>query len=115
MHQDNKIRNPHRPLDLLVDDILEVVLGDIGCHHEVDHNEGGTHISADYSLKNELKVRNKIITLLEPLQVTEEWIEEKAKEIHDKGYDVYPAIRSKTYWKDFIRSLVEEIIKKEGK
>ena len=55
-------------LDKLVDDILKVVLDDMDCKHEISHDEDGAHISADYDLKNELKVRNKIIVLLEPLR-----------------------------------------------
>ena len=52
--------------DRLVDSILEVILEDMDCKHRISRNENGAHISADYSLKNELKVRNKIIAILEP-------------------------------------------------
>lgn len=55
-------------LDRLVDDILEVVLEDMDCHHEVDHDEDGTHTSVEYGFKHELKVRNKIIAILKPLK-----------------------------------------------
>ena len=60
-------------LDKLVDDILEVVLDDMDCRHEQDHDEAGVYMSVDYNFKNELKVRNKIITILEP-KVNKEWI-----------------------------------------
>ena len=53
-----------KAIDKLVDDILEVVLDDMGCHHEVDHNEGGTYTSVEYNLKDESRVRNKILALL---------------------------------------------------
>ena len=97
-------------INKLIDDILELILGDMDCHHEVDHEEGGTHMSVEYNLKDEAKLRDKIEALLKS-RVTEEWIEEKARELHDKAYEVYPSIRSTAYWKNFIRSLVEEIKK----
>jgi hypothetical protein len=52
--------------DKLVDDILEVVLEGMDCHHEQTHDEGGAYMSVDYNLKNELEVRNKIIAILKP-------------------------------------------------
>lgn len=99
--------------DRLIDDILEVVLEDMDCHHEQDNDEDGVYMSVDYNLKNELKVRNKVIALLKP-EVTEEWINKKARELFEKGI-IYPegkeneAIISLDWARDFIRSLVEEI------
>lgn len=106
--------------DKLVDDILEVVLEDMDCQHEVDHDEDGAHASVEYNLKYELKVRNKIIVLLKPYQqikemiqkpgVTEERIEEKAKEIVEEiGYRIegeYLKVHLDRA-KDFIHSLLE--------
>lgn len=55
-------------IDRLVDDILEVVLEDMDCRHEIDHDQFRTQTSVEYNLKNELKVRNKIIVILELLK-----------------------------------------------
>ena len=52
-------------MDKLIDDIIELVLDDMDCHHEVDHDEDGTHMSVEYSLNNETKLRGKIGELIE--------------------------------------------------
>ena len=51
-------------MDKLIDDIIELVLDDMDCHHEVDHEEDGTHMSVEYSLNNETKVKGKIGELI---------------------------------------------------
>ncbi len=101
--------------DKLIDDIIELILDDMDCHHEVDHEEDGAHMSVEYSLKYELKVRNKIIAILEP-RVTEEWIEEKAKYLHDKISGLNHSVcryncEAMVRFRNFIGSLVEEINK----
>lgn len=92
--------------DKLIDDIIDVILVNMDCHHEVDHDEDGTYMSVEYSLNNEARVRGKIMALLKP-GVTEEWIEEKARKAMNM---VYGAEGCGMYdCKDFIRSLVEEM------
>lgn len=94
-----------KAIDKLVDDILEVVLDDMDCHHEVEHDTGFTQTSVEYNLKYEAKVRGKILALLEP-KVTEEWIEEKAVGLIERlGKRGTISI---DFIKDFIRSLVKE-------
>ena len=48
----------------LIDNIIELILGDVDCHHEVDHEEDGTHMSVEYNLNNETKVRGMIKALI---------------------------------------------------
>ena len=50
--------------DKLIDDIIELILDDIDCHHEVDHEEDGVHISVEYSLGDEVKLRGMIGELI---------------------------------------------------
>jgi len=106
-------------IDKLIDNIIELILEDMDCQHEVDHDENGAHTSVEYNLKYELKVRGKIMALLEP-GVTEDWIEEKAKELREIRVEVKEAsfekfdlvFLSQSQAKDFIRSLVKEVVKK---
>ena len=107
-------------IDKLIDNIIELILEDMECQHEVDHDENGAHTSVEYNLKSELKVRGKIMALLE-LGVTEDWIEEKGESLyeivevvdscpkqwleHDKDKYIHE-------FKDFLRSLVKEVVKK---
>lgn len=91
----------------LINDIIEVVLDDVSCQHRVDHDEDGAHTSVEYDLCYEAKIRDKILALLEPRVVTEEWVEEKAKEIH-KMYHFVSMLEFNGA-KDFIRSIIEEI------
>ena len=51
--------------DKLIDDIIELILGDMGCHHEVDRDEDGIHTSAEYSLNDEVKIRMWIGELID--------------------------------------------------
>lgn len=51
--------------DKLIDDILELVIGDMGCHHEVDRDEDGVHVSDEYSFNDEKEIRGKIGELIE--------------------------------------------------
>lgn len=51
-------------MDKLVDDIVELILDNVCCHHEVDKDEDGTHMSVDYSLNDETKIRGMIIELI---------------------------------------------------
>ena len=107
--------------DKLIDDIIELVLEDVDCHHEQDHDEDGVHATAEYSLNDETKIRGKIGALLKP-EVTEKWIEEKAEELlklikritkeHEIELDPISAIAGRCGYKDFIRSLVKEIVDK---
>lgn len=74
-------------MDKLIDEIIEIVLEDMDCHHEVDHEEDGIHTSVDYSLNNEEKIRGMIGKLIEGIdavqlpEITEAWTDAKAKEI----------------------------------
>jgi len=52
-------------MDKLIDDIIELILGDVDCHHEVDHDEDGTHLSVEYNLNNETKLREMIWALID--------------------------------------------------
>ena len=49
----------------LMDDIIELILDNVDCHHEVDHEEDGTHMSVEYNLSRETIVRIKLRELLE--------------------------------------------------
>jgi len=52
-------------IDKLIDDIIELILGDVDCHHEVDHDEDGAHVSVEYNLNDETKLRGMIRELIE--------------------------------------------------
>lgn len=52
-------------MEKLIDDIIELILDDMCCHHEKDHDEDGIHTSVEYSLNNETKIRAMIIELIE--------------------------------------------------
>ena len=52
-------------MDKLIDDIIELILGDVDCHHEVDHDEDGTRQSVEYNLNNETKLRGMIRELIQ--------------------------------------------------
>lgn len=59
--------------DKLIDDIIELILEDMDCHHEVDHDEDGAHISREYYLNNETKIRGMIEELIEqPREIEQE-------------------------------------------
>lgn len=49
----------------LIDDIIELIMDNVDCHHEVDHDEDGTHLSVEYNLNREAIVRIKIRDLLD--------------------------------------------------
>lgn len=51
-------------MNKLIDEIIELILDDVDCHHEVDHEEDGTHMSVEYNLNNETKVRGMIKALI---------------------------------------------------
>lgn len=51
--------------DKLTDDIIELILDDIDCYHEVDHDEDGVHTSVEYSLNDETKIRGWIGKLID--------------------------------------------------
>jgi len=51
-------------IDKLIDDIIELILGDVDCHHEVDKDEDGVHTSVEYSLSDETKLREVIRALI---------------------------------------------------
>ena len=103
--------------DKLIDDIIELILGDMDCHHDVDHDEDGVHTSVEYNLNDEVKLRgmigeliDKAIEEIQKPEVTEEWIEEKAQEVMFLVDDVNTAWNRKVKnVRDFIRSLIEEI------
>ena len=44
----------------------------------------------------------------------DKYVEEKARELIDKIDDVYPALRSITYWENFVISIVEDCKPKVG-
>ena len=52
-------------IDKLIDDIIELILEDVDCHHEESHEEDGVHMSVEYSLNNETKLRGMIGGLIE--------------------------------------------------
>ena len=93
-------------IDKLIDDILELVIGDMCCHHEEDRDEDGHYTSVEYSFNNEVELRSKLVVILKK-EVTEEWIEEKAKRLFTKlGHGCFTL----SHLTNFIRSLVEEIV-----
>ena len=51
--------------DKLIDDIIELILDDMDCHHEVDHDEDGVHTSVEYSFNDPMKLRGMIGELIE--------------------------------------------------
>jgi hypothetical protein len=51
--------------DKLIDNIIELILDDMDCHHEVDHDEDGVHTSVEYNLNNEMKIRRMIGELID--------------------------------------------------
>ena len=52
-------------MEKLIDDIIELILGDVDCHHEQDHDEDGVHLSVEYNLNDETKLRGMIAELIE--------------------------------------------------
>lgn len=52
-------------MEKLIDDILELILGDMGCRHEQDHDEDGVHMSVEYSLNDETRLRGMVKELIE--------------------------------------------------
>ena len=54
-----------KTIDKLIDDIIELILEDMDCHHEVDHDEDGVHTSVEYSLNDEAKLRGMIGELID--------------------------------------------------
>lgn len=92
--------------DKLIDDIIELILEDMDCHHEVDHDEDGSHMSVEYNLNDETKLKGKIEALLKP-EITKEWLEKQAKQMAlCFGFVGQSNIGIA---KDFIRSLVEKM------
>ncbi len=71
-------------MDKLIDEIIELILEDMDCHHEVDHEEDGVHTSVEYNLKDETKLREKIGELIDKArEATLIKEQEKAKLIWD--------------------------------
>ena len=60
-------------MEKLIDDIIELILGDVDCHHEINHDEDGTHLSVEYNLNNETKLRGMIGALIEQYGRSDEW------------------------------------------
>ena len=58
-------------INKLIDDIIELIIGDMCCHHEEDRDEDGVHTSVEYSLNNETKLRGMIRELIEQSKETE--------------------------------------------
>ena len=52
-------------MEKLIDDIIELILSDMDCHHEVDHDEDGRHTSVEYGLNDETRLRGMIGELIE--------------------------------------------------
>lgn len=52
-------------IDKLIDDIIELILGDVDCFHDQDHDEDGIHLSVEYNLNNGTKLRGMIGELIE--------------------------------------------------
>jgi len=100
-------------MEKLIDDIIELILGDMDCHHEVDHDEDGTHLSVEYNLNNETKLREMIRELIRKPKVTEEWIRDFIREKTDELMEIIDdphMVLGRKLLKvdDFIRSLVEK-------
>lgn len=55
-------------LDDVIELIIEAVLEDVSCHHEVDHDEDGAHTSVEYNLNNETKLRERVKELIEKIK-----------------------------------------------
>lgn len=70
-------------MDKLIDDIIELILGDVCCHHEVSRDEDSYYASAEYSLDSERKIREKIGGLIEQFEET------ASKETASKQRDEY--------------------------
>lgn len=51
-------------MNQLINEIIEVVLGGVDCHHEVDHEEDGAHMSVEYNLNNETLIKLNIEELI---------------------------------------------------
>jgi len=47
-----------------IDDIIDVVLGHVECHHRVDHDEDGVHETRDYDIDSEMIVKEKLRKIL---------------------------------------------------
>ncbi len=78
-------------MEKLIDDIIELVLDDMDCHHEREEDEYGrtTYQTVEYNLKDEKNLRGKIVALIKKPQslelrspelpkITEEWAGKKA-------------------------------------
>ena len=109
-------------IDRLIDNIIELVLEDMDCHHVESLDEDGHRMSVEYNIKYETVLKERIGKLIEQWskkpEVTEEWIEEKAKKVTALFYRLTqhePYLENHQInlqqAKDFIRSLVEEIKK----
>jgi copper chaperone CopZ len=77
-------------MDKLIDDIIDVILVNMDCQHEVDHDEGGVHTSVEYSLNNETKLRGMIGELIDKSR--EELFEIKVQEYERGLKDAKPAV-----------------------
>lgn len=97
--------------DEIIDNVIEVILGDVDCFHTQDLPEGGIYSESEYSLNNEAKVRGKIEALIKP-EITEKWIGEKATELKEGLFGIKMDFDNrKRFWaiKDFIHSLIGEL------
>ena len=93
----------------LIEEIIEIILGNVSCDHQPgdEYGRGG---SVDYSLDNEKKVMKKCLALIMKPQVKEEWIEERALELHGKLYpNLGTDLDMLELMMDFIRSFIKEL------
>ena len=51
--------------DDLLDDIIEVFIEHVDCHHTVDHDEDGIHPNKEYSITSEMIVKEKLRKLFD--------------------------------------------------
>jgi len=106
-----------------IEDIIEIVLENVSCDHQIDSNGAGkSYDSVSYSLNYEEDVIKRCIEAIpevplieSQLQVTDELIEEKAREIHriTLSSDICNyKCSAMTRIRDFIRSFIKELEQK---
>ncbi len=99
----------------LIEEIIEIVLGNASCEHQEQEKypRGPRYDDVTYNLNNEQEVIRKCVALIKK-EVPEEWIDKKAKELHDKlwpGEKCGGHCSRQKEIKNFILSIVEKIQK----
>lgn len=114
-----------KPTDKLIDDIIELILGDMNCYHDPDYEYHLHRVCVEYSLNDEMKIRRQLRELIKKAkeqikkmiqkpEITEEWKEKKATRLYKKAMFTperggKSTLISMAWAMDFINSLVEEI------